>query len=201
QYTGCDISKTGIERARQKYPGAQFILTEPGLENIQHIRPDFILSRDVILHQTDPFEFLKKVCSIARNGVFLRLRTRDVGSTVLDVEQSCQLNYGLWAPYIIMNCDELVTFLCGLKLCSKIWLLKNYMVLGGYHGRYLPKDCYLEETGTAESGMFIEIEHGCSKPEVKIEERKEGFSVPLYARLVKRLIQYTKGLGSQRVWW
>lgn len=200
-YTGCDISKAAVETARKKYPGAKYLITGPQLDEVRNLKPDYVFSRDVILHQTDPFGFLKNVCSIAQKGVFLRLRTRDRGKTVLDTDHSCQLNYGLWAPYIVMNCDEIAGFLSGLKMCPRAHFLKHHMILGGLHSRFLPKDCYLEETGTAETAMFIEIKPGAGKTSVTTEQRKEGYEIPLYGKLIKRSIQYTVGPRSQRVWW
>ena len=119
EYRGCDISQVAIEAARKKYPRLDFVVTDIGLNKIEGFNPDFIFSRDVILHQEDPFKFLRRICDMAKKGVFLRLRTRDKGKTVLDSELSCQISYGEWIPYIIINCDELVSFLNGLNLFSK----------------------------------------------------------------------------------
>lgn len=200
-YTGFDISESAISTARRKYPQRKYVLLMGPLEDLQSMKADYVFSRDVILHQKDPFGFLKKVCLLAQKGIFLRLRTRDQGATVLDVERSCQINYGMWAPYIVINCDEFVKFLSGLNICKRIVIIKNYMILGGVNNRFLPKECYLEETGTAETAVFIEIEKGCANPEVTIEARKEVYSPPLYLKAAKRLIQHTVGPKSSRVWW
>lgn len=201
EYTGFDISESAISTARRKYPNRKYVLLNDPLEEMQTMKADYIFSRDVILHQKDPYGFLRKVCSLAQKGVFLRIRTRDKGSTVLDVEQSCQINYGMWAPYIVLNCDEFVRFLTGLNLCKQIVIIKNYMILGGVNNRFLPKECYLEETGTAETAVFIEIEKGCSQPQLTVEARKEPYAPPLYLKAIKRLIQHTVGPRSSHVWW
>jgi len=88
-----------------------------------------------------------------------------------------------------------------LGLCSKIVILKNYTILGGQHNRYLPKDCYLPETGTAESGVYIEIDHSSKKPEVIIKRSEENHRIPFFYKILKRLIQHTVGSRSSRVWW
>jgi len=200
-YIGCDISKTALERARTKYPKVKFIDIDIGLSALKKIAPDYIFSRDVVIHQEKPFDFLKLLCSFARRGVILRMRTRDKGKTVLDVENSCQLIYGHWAPFIIFNIDELIDYLISLKRCSKISILKNYIPLGGFNARYLPKDCYLEDTGTAESAMYIEINEGVEKPEVLIEQNQEDTSIPIYCRAFSRILRNTVGRKKSRVWW
>ena len=174
---------------------------DPELNEIKDVNPDYIFERDVVVHQTDPFAFLKQICLSAKKGVFFRLRTRDKGSTVLDVEKSCQMYHGLWAPYIMLNCDEVVSFLADLNICSKIVILKNYAILGGHHGRYLPKDCYLDETGTAESGVYIEIDQGSKRPEIIIEKKDENERIPFLYKFLKRVIQHSFGPKSSRVWW
>jgi SAM-dependent methyltransferase len=201
EYIGCDISKFAIESGKKKYPNVNFMITDPELNEIKDVNPDYIFERDVVVHQTDPFAFLKQICLSAKKGVFFRLRTRDKGSTVLDVEKSCQMYHGLWAPYIMLNCDEVVSFLADLNICSKIVILKNYAILGGHHGRYLPKDCYLDETGTAESGVYIEIDQGSKRPEIIIEKKDENERIPFLYKFLKRVIQHSFGPKSSRVWW
>lgn len=200
-YIGCDISKTALGRARTKYPKVKFIDIDIDLSVLKEIAPEYIFSRDVVIHQKNPFEFLRRLCSSVRQGVILRLRTRDKGQTVLDVENSCQLIYGHWAPFIIFNIDELVDFLISLKRCSKIKILKNYIPLGGFNARYLPKDCYLEETGTAESAVYIEISKEAGQPEVCIESRQEEVSIPIFCRVFSRILRNTVGRKDSWVWW
>lgn len=201
EYIGCDISKSAIEKGKKKYPNANFMITDPELKEAKDVNPDYIFERDVVVHQTDPFAFLKQICLSAKKGVFFRLRTRDEGSTVLDMEKSCQMYHGLWAPFMMLNCDEVVSFLEDLNVCSKIVILKNYTILGGHHGRYLPKDCHLAETGTAESGVYIEIGRGSKRPEIIIERRDEKEKIPFVCKTLKRVIQHSFGPGSSRVWW
>ena len=158
RYTGCDISEVAINQARAKFQGeASFILTDEDLGAVASIKPDVVFCRDVILHQPDPYTFLQRLYAIAGKLLILRLRTRDVGLTETDPQKSCQLNYGQWAPYMILNCKELLDALQQLSpRPNKVVLQKHYMVLGGYHLRYLPKDCYLDETKTAESALLVE---------------------------------------------
>jgi hypothetical protein len=72
-------------------------------------RADVVFCRDVVLHQLDPYGFLSTLLDIAAKALVLRLRTRDVGATVLNAEISCQYHYDRhWVPYIVLNTDELI---------------------------------------------------------------------------------------------
>lgn len=201
-YIGCDISKVAIERAKIKYPKGNFFVTDFGLSQAKNTEPDYLFCRDVIIHQKDPFNFLRLLYSIPKKGIILRLRTRDAGETVLDIEKSCQLNYGMWAPYMILNCDEIISHLTSIKKISKIVFVKNYMPLGGSNFRYLPKDCYLESTGTSETAMYIELGAGTQNPEI-INEYAKDMQPPLFiARVLKKAIQaICRIVPVRRVWW
>lgn len=160
-YYGCDISKKAVERARLKFPGVNFFLVDKDLKGAEDalggIRPDVIFCRDVIIHQVKPLLFLQRIYDIAAKFLILRLRTRDTGETVFDTEISCQTNYGIWAPYIIFNCDEITSFIkthCP-DVCN-LTFVKHYIILGGQYNRYLPKDCYLPQTKTSETALLIE---------------------------------------------
>lgn len=107
-----------------------------------------MFSRDTILHQTGPYEFLQELLSVASKALILRVRTRDVGDTVLDVERSCQMHYDQhWMPYIVLNTDEFIDFLKKDKRVSKVTLNRSYEILGGQNYRYLPKDLYFSSAG------------------------------------------------------
>ena len=201
EYSGCDISENAIERGQTKYPGVNFLLVDALLSQISDRSFDYVFSRDVILHQEKPLNFLKKVCSIAKKGIFLRMRTRDVGETVFDIEKSCQLYNEQWAPYIIFNCDELIKHLTDLKIVSKIVILKDYMPLGGKFKRFVPKDCYLKKTKTSETAVYIEIGKGVDKPEVIIDDITEDFSVPLWCDVSKKAVRTVLSNFGKKVWW
>lgn len=201
-YTGCDVSKAAIELAEAKYPSGKFIATDPDLSQLKGLRFDYLFSRDVVLHQDDPFGFLKIVCSVPTKAAILRLRTRDVGKTELDIEKSCQYYMGSWVPFIIINSDELIAFLKSLKRCSRIVMAKDYMPLGGLNYRYLPKECYLESTGTAETAIYIEFRDDSREPAVEISSVKEHYSIPVVDRVVYKAIKHLLRPGPKsRVWW
>lgn len=164
QYAGVDVSAPAIERARQKYPDARFVQVEPDVPVSalpQRVglttRPDIVYSKDVVQHQTRPFEFVRELVRTPSELAVFRCRTRDAGETVLDPEQSCQYHYGGWMPYIILNLDELIATIRSEVPQSEIVVWRNRLVLGGQYARYVPKDCYLPQTGTAETAVGVRL--------------------------------------------
>lgn len=167
QYYGADISQPAIERAKEKFPRARFFLVDPdvrvsSLPGVVGLAapPAIVYSKDVVQHQTRPFEFVAELVRTPTEMAVFRCRTRDVGQTVLDPEQSCQYHYGGWMPYIIVNLDELVAAIRVEAPRSEIVVWRNHLVLGGLHARYVPKDCYLRETGTAETAVGVRLQSG-----------------------------------------
>lgn len=167
-YTGIDISKPAIQQAQKKYPNARFLVCDPALRLPESLRAlrlkaewPVLYSKDVIHHQTDPFGFLGQCLEVCSDTFIFRTRTRDKGPTLLDPEQSCQYHYQGWMPFIVLNIDELIEQIRRSAPGSEIVLYRNRMILGGKENRFLPKDCYLPETGTAETavGVFLKSAH------------------------------------------
>lgn len=201
KYVGCDVSKTAIEMAKRKYPAGEFITVGPDLSDVKEVNPDYLFSRDVVLHQEKPFDFLGKLCTIPSKGLFVRLRTRDRGLTERDAGRSCQYYLGSWIPYMILNSDELISYIRSLGISSEIYMIKNYMVLGGLNNRYLSKDCYLESTGTAETAMFIKLGKA-AEPKVSISSSKEKGVIPAMDRALYKFIKHVlQPKPDARVWW
>jgi len=190
-YLGCDVSESAIRRAQEKYQGAaRFIVTDEKLSTLLSEKPDVVFCRDVVLHQPAPFVFLRELYALTQRLLILRIRTRDLGVTETDPEKSCQLHAAQWIPYIVLNCKELLQEV--EQLCpppNKIHLVKHYMVLGGQHGRYLPKECYLEETRTAESALLIEKGDGSSPCFKKEEAVPENLQFGLVNRILGRFFR------------
>ena len=72
-----------------------------------------------------------------------------------------------------MNLDEIIRHVLDVRPRAELRVLRNRTILGGWHYRYLPKDCCLEETGTAETaiGVFLKT----SQPtRVTIEDRRDN---------------------------
>jgi SAM-dependent methyltransferase len=184
-YHGYDISRPAIERARQKYPKGNFNLCEPGLSDVVavEIEPGVLWVRDVILHQPAPFDYLSRLMPISREVTILRIRTRDKGVTVLEPEISCQWHYNHWVPYMVLNVDEAIEVICQAIPVKKMIIVKSYVQLGGWHNRFLPKECYYPETGTAETAVYIvRSEEREIDPEIVILSRNETQHVPLWLR-------------------
>ena len=200
-YQGYDISKPAIERAIRKYPEGHFSVCKPDLSDVStaKLEPAVVWARDVVLHQTDPFEYLSKLLNLSKEVTILRLRTRDRGTTVLDPELSCQLHYNNWVPYIVLNIDEAIETIKKSISLKKIIIMKNYVQLGGWHNRYLPKECYYKETGTAETAVYIlRSEKDNNNPEIIISNRKESSEVyPPWMQnilsLLRRIVSRTMG--------
>jgi hypothetical protein len=58
---------------------------------------------------------------------------------------------------------------------TEIALLRHHVVLGGQHGRFLPKPCYEPETGTAETTVFVRFPAAdvAKEPTIRILDRPE----------------------------
>jgi SAM-dependent methyltransferase len=203
-YWGLDISEPAIGWARAKYPAARFFVTRPDARLPQVLpelglagAPDVVYAKDVLHHQTKPFEFLADVLSAAGEAAIIRCRTRDVGATELDPEKSCQYHYGGWMPYIVINLPELVGYASDAAPGAEIVVLRHHMVLGGQHGRFLTKECYLPETGTAETAIGV-FKKTATPGRVTIEDR--AAVVPRYTvgyRLRRGLGRLIRVLGSR----
>lgn len=192
-YTGYDVAPNAVERAKWKYPGARFQTCAPDVSDIAGADPPsgIVWCRDVVQYQPKPFEFLRRVMGIPSEATILRLRTRDKGATVTDPEASCQWVNGAWAPYLVFNTEELLSHLTRIPDVVSVTLVRHYEPLGGSGRRYLPKDCYDPDTGTARTSVLVLRSRGVrGTAEVRFEERAhEGVASPLWvrgARYVKR---------------
>lgn len=173
QYSGVDLSEPAICEAKRLYPEADFTATSVG-DPLP--RAGIVVSRDTVLHQSDPYGFLRMLMGAAENTLIVRLRTRDTGATELDTEQSCQMHYDkFWMPYIVLNTDELVEEIAADPRVNRITLNRSYEVLGGQNFRFLPKDLYFTAAGAAETAIRIDMGPRTSEgPEVIYETRLEG---------------------------
>jgi len=201
-YRGFDISRPAIERALAKYGSGKFTLYEGHIRTFaqQFGGADIVFCRDVVLHQLDPYAFLSELLNIARGALILRLRTRDVGATVLDAEQSCQYHYDRhWVPYIVLNTDELIARLSGNKHVHHITISRRYEPLGGHNFRYLPKELFYSETRTAETAVLALKESGprAGAATVAFDDRPDGPRYSILDRVVLKLARtYRRGAAK-----
>lgn len=156
------------------------------------IRADIVFCKDVVHHQTDPKKLLSALYEKANNYLILRVRTREVGPTVFDPSQSCQFLYGDWVPYIVFNSAELAELIRSYQPSPvRIALWRHPVVLGGAGGRYLPKELYDPQTGTAETAVLIEKRSGSSEAETQVEvitrPETRGLARPLWLRSIVSL--------------
>ena len=201
EYWGMDISEPAVSRAKAKYPQGHFFVCDPGQTVRQNLArlapalvPEILYSKDVLHHQTDPFGFLDQLLEVPAEGLILRTRTRDAGPTVLDPDLSCQFHYQGWMPYIVLNLDELVARIQARAPQAEVKVLRHRMVLGGRENRFLPKECYLPETGTAETAVGI-FRQSSRPGSVHVADRVD--SNPSYP-WVERLRSAVSGRGRGR---
>jgi hypothetical protein len=85
---------------------------------------------------------------------------------------------------MVLNVDEAIEIICQAVPVKRMTILKSYVQLGGWHNRFLPKECYYPETGTAETAVYIvRSEDPRTNPEIVISSRKELHTVyPLWLR-------------------
>ena len=172
-YTGADINPYFVEKSKILFPNVKFKLTDEELKQNLENEYDFVYSRGVSTHQSDPLKFLNRIIDKAKKGCVFDINTRDLGSTVYDTEKSCQYISETWVPHIVLNFDELINFLNGnTKLKNaKIEINKNYKILGGQGSRYLPKEMYENKTKCAQTSISIDFE--CRKKEIIYSYDKE----------------------------
>ena len=171
-YFGVDISESCIQKAQEIHEKNCFkkITTQNLAKQLDEKKYDVVYSRDVVIHQLEPYKFLKSLIDITRDTLILRLRTRDLGSTVYDPELACQLAPGeKWVPIMILNYDELIKFLKSLSIFKKVVVNRSYTILGGQNSMFLDKNLYLKKTGTAETVIILSIDRNI-KEEFKLYE-------------------------------
>ena len=203
EYYGFDISEPAIFRAKEKYRNGNFFICNEDLSNIHnHCKsPAVLFARDVVLHQPEPFDFLTKLISIPNEAIILRVRTRDQGKSILDPKISCQWHHQEWVPYMILNIDEVINTIKKSVAFSSLHILKNYQQLGGWNSRFLPKDCYYPETGTAETAIFIKLtSEKVSNPIIEIESRLDSKSnLTVFERCVGFLNRRFKAMLRRKI--
>lgn len=192
QYRGFDLSPVAIEAAKQRYPKGDFKLFDGNLETNPEIKSDIVFCRDVVHHQTDSFNFLSRLYDVTEKYLLLRVRTREVGATVADPELSCQYTYGQWVPFIVFNTSELLDFCRSLSPRPRVITLRQHpVVLGGQTGRFLPKELYYEETGSAQTAVLIQKgdagNNQDSVIDVQIAPEQLSRVTPYWARGLRKL--------------
>ena len=159
KYSGFDISEVAISHAISLYKTPSFFASSShDFTNLKLSEREIIFSRDTVMHQEKPREFLQKLIESTSRFLILRLRTRDNGVTNWNVNQSCQMHYDkYWMPYIVINIHELIDFITDIRKPSIMKINRSYEVLGGKNYRFLPKDLYLSSAGGAETSILIDF--------------------------------------------
>ena len=158
-YLGIDLSNAAIKKAEYLHPNSKFKKVNLGPLKSYYNKYDYVFSRDTVMHQQNPFQFLEELIKCAKKSVIVRIRSRDNGITDFNFEDNCQLHYDkFWMPYIVLNINELIDFLKKLKVVKSIKINRSYEVLGGQVNRFLPKDLYFKSAGGAETTLEINLE-------------------------------------------
>lgn len=180
RYTGVDVSAPAITHAKAKYPRTPFFVVEadrPLAESLSRLGfsqpPAIIYAKDVMPHQVEPYAFLSSLIRQASEAVIVSCRTRDVGPTERDPERSCQYHYGGWMPYIVVNLQELIDMITGEFPDRELVIYRHHLILGGHNGRFVPKELYLKETGTAETAVGI-FKTADRPGRVVVQDRPDG---------------------------
>lgn len=195
EYKGFDVSQAAIEYARNLYANGNFTVFDGNVKSPLNLQSDIVFCRDVVIHQPNPSEFLSDLYDVTKSYLILRVRTKEVGTTVFDISLSCQYMYGHWVPYIVYNTTELIDLLCSLSPSpAKITLWRYPEVLGGQNNRFVPKDLYHPETGTAESSLLIEkrADGVIGDTIINIETRRETRfqERPAWARGIRKVARH-----------
>ncbi len=75
-------------------------------------------------------------------------------------------------------------------------MVKHNVQLGGYHNRFLPKECYYLESGTAETASYIVRSNaGWANPEVEASSRNESNYAP--SLVVRAMGYFRRRLASR----
>ena len=177
KYLGIDLSDTAIKKARDLHPNSEFEKVDLGPLKNYYNSYDYVFSRDTLMHQEKPFEFLEELINCATKSIILRIRTRDYGATDFNYKTSCQLHYdNFWMPYIVINIDELINFLKKFKSIESIEINRSYEVLGGNVKRFLPKELYFKKAGGAETTLVINLNSSKKRSDFNVvfNENLEG---------------------------
>lgn len=188
-YRGFDVSAPAIRRAKEKYPKGSFFVCDEDLASVakESPSPAVVFARDVVHHQPDPFAFVAKLLAITGEVALLRFPTRDHGETLLDPEMSCQWHFGHWVPYIVPNVDDLVERITGSANVKKLFIYKHYQQLGGLNNRFLQKELYIPETGTALSAVYVELaDEPVPDPQIVVRDHREPTPRPTFRGLLSR---------------
>jgi hypothetical protein len=103
-------------------------------------------------------------------------------------------------PYIVLNINELVERIKLQSCVTSIELNRSYEVLGGLHGRHLPRELYFTEAGGAETSVRLQLSKYPSNniPTVVYRNELEGHAfIKKYAKKTK-LLKYMD-LGRQQL--
>lgn len=191
-YTGFDISRPALDRAAAKYGQGRYRMLEVPIDDFtgRYGTSNVVFCRDVVLHQLDPLGFVSSLLKIATEALVMRLRTRETGATVLDAEISCQYHYDRhWVPYIVLNTRELLDVIARDATVSEVVLSRRYEPLGGHNFRYLPKELFYSETGSAETALIVIKKSAPRGGEMRVsyDDRPDGPKYSLLERAILKL--------------
>jgi SAM-dependent methyltransferase len=198
QYTGYDISRQCVEFCKARY-AENFICSET--EVFKYQVADLVFFFDVMVHCRSPLDFLTQASTASRRYLCFQTPTRDKGPTEYNVEKSCRLENGSWVPWIVFNTTELAEELKARGFC-KVLLLKEYKSFAGNAPRFLPKEFFEMDIGSASSAVLAIRPEGLNNSiessnllahdinEMIVKERSK---IPIAVQLMNSIFRNIKG--------
>jgi hypothetical protein len=159
KYTGYDLSRQCVEFCKRQY-GDFFHLSNA--VGTQYQKADLVYFFDVMVHSHDPLEFLDAAAVAAKRYLCFQTPTRDLGSTEYDPDKSCRLENGSWIPWIVFNVSELVLEI-QKRGFHKILLIKDYKKFAGNAPRFLPKEFFESDVGSARTAVLAIRKEGMNE--------------------------------------
>ena len=159
KYTGYDISDQCVEFCNNRY-GNHFNVS--GTVGARYKTADLVYFFDAMVHCHNPLGFLDAAALATTRYLCFQTPTRDLGPTEYDPEKSCRLENGAWVPWIVFNAGELVSEI-QRRGFHKILLIKSYKKFAGNAPRFLPKEFFESDIGSARTAVLAIREEGMNK--------------------------------------
>ena len=197
-YLGYDIAPACVDFCKEKFGNRFELIEEDG-----RYRPcDLFYFFDVLVHAPEPLRLIEKVGLSAKKYLCFQTPTRDCGQTEFDVEKSCRLENGVWVPWIVFNVDELIGHLRDQGF-ERFLVLKTYKQFAGGGNRYLPREFFDPETGSARTAICA-IKHGVSdgldrlQKEIEIIKVQDETRIPLIISIMNKLFRKIQRVRTTR---
>ena len=100
EYKGFDISEPAVAHAKLLHPSGSFTVFDGKPKSLDAIKSDVLFCKDVVVHQTNPTEFLSDLYDTTYRFLVLRILTRELGDTVFDVSGPANTTTDVGCPIL-----------------------------------------------------------------------------------------------------